>query len=160
MGLLQLLSNKKPKTSNSEPLKLQFCVQAGLRTFRQAPHVTFSVRGYQGRESHKGLGRIDTGADLSSIPRAMFREIAPVPIIRPIMIRDHAGKQQQHYTFRIEIILWNGDRPYSRITPVSGVILREDNNAGLIGMDVLSHFRLEGEGKDWKLLPRKAGQGT
>lgn len=152
MGLLQLLLHSNQDANESLPLVYENIYGMTCK----APMVEISVtRLLDGKASSRCMARIDTGADVTCIPRRLFLDIRPLPMGRSFLIRGHGGKVGREWTKYGVINLWNGRHIYKSVRPARGFLVQDDECPALLGMDVLSHFRLEGEGSDWKLLPRR-----
>ena len=147
MGPLQLRSHK-----NDGVLELMFVKVAG--SCQNAPCVEMFITNAIGKRSPKFIARIDTGADISCIPKEVFRHIMPCMWGIPVLIRDREGDAKRERTFRITLNILDGVQTYKRISPPRGVLIRE-GTTGLLGMDIiLPYFRLEGESNIWRLIPR------
>lgn len=148
MSLRQLLFNR-----NSEVLNLMFVKVPGACV--EAPCVEISITGYTGKQSSKIIARIDTGADISCIPKSLFRQIMPVLQGPHVLIRDHQGSISRERTFLGSIDLWDGKKFYMSVKLKRGFVVQDMHDTALVGMDViLPYFRLEGEGRNWRLIPR------
>lgn len=88
--------------------------------------------------------RIDTGADITCIPRTYANMLGPLILGNPIRVRGHDGSIKRVWTYRMKIAL-QGYPNKSNVRfyrPEKGVLIT-DSDIGLIGMDIISNY--------WKL---------
>jgi len=148
MGLPRLRSRKKDGF-----LELMFMRVPG--SCANAPCLEMFITNSMGKRSSRFLARIDTGADISCVPKEAFRHIMPCMPGVPVLIRDHRGGVNREQTFILTINLLGGGQTYKRVRPPRGVLIQDSLETGLLGMDIiLPYFRLEGEGINWRLIPR------
>lgn len=106
-----------------------------------APYVTISIASLAGQKTLDNVfdARIDTGADITCIPRIYASALGPLILGNPLKVRSHDGTINQVWTYRI-IIYIQGYPDVNKIRsyhPERGILLT-DSNIGLIGMDIIS----------------------
>ena len=108
-----------------------------------APYVDVTISALTGRKSVdvSFKARIDTGADITCVPRSQARMLMPLLLGRPLLIRAHDGSVKRTRT-HLMIISVHGypdeEQPRS-YRPERGVLLT-DSDIGLIGMDIISKY--------------------
>jgi hypothetical protein len=106
-----------------------------------APYVSTSVTVLD-KESRVFDSRIDSGADITCIPRFAIKDIEPLLLGNPITVRGHDGNVSKVWTYKATIKLHgypgDGVKTYN---PERGILLT-DSHIGLIGMDILRNFNL------------------
>ena len=115
--------------------------QSGTACF--APYVDVSISALTGRGSKNVSfkARIDTGADITCIPRNQANMLMPLLLGRPILVRGHDGNVKRVRTHLVIVSIHgcpdeNGMKSYR---PERGVLLT-DSDIGLIGMDIISKY--------------------
>jgi hypothetical protein len=85
---------------------------------------------------------IDTGADITCIPRAYASKLGPLILGNPITVRGHDGNVNRVWTYRltISVLSYPEDGRLKSYRPEKGVLLT-DSNIGLIGMDIIGTCR-------------------
>lgn len=106
-----------------------------------APYVTISIASLAGQKALDNVfdARIDTGADITCIPRIYASALGPLILGNPLKVRSHDGTINQVWTYRM-IIYIQGYPDINKIRsyhPERGILLT-DSNIGLIGMDIIS----------------------
>jgi len=86
--------------------------------------------------------RIDTGADITCIPRTYASKLGPLILGNPITVRGHDGNVNRVWTYRltISILSYPDNGRLRSYRPEKGVLLT-DSNIGLIGMDIIGVCR-------------------
>jgi len=86
--------------------------------------------------------RIDTGADITCIPRVYASKLGPLILGNPITVRGHDGNVNRVWTYRltISVLSYPDDGRLKSYRPEKGVLLT-DSNIGLIGMDIIGTCR-------------------
>lgn len=112
--------------------------KSGVACF--APYVSVIISALSGQSQEKSLfdARIDTGADITCIPKAYANKLGPLIIGNPLTVRGHDGTVSRVWTYRMNIAIMgypDEDRLKS-YRPERGVLLT-DSNIGLIGMDII-----------------------
>jgi len=112
--------------------------KSGVACF--APYVSVIISALYGSSQEKALfdARIDTGADITCIPKIYANKLGPLIIGNPLTVRGHDGKITRVWTYRMNIAIMgypNSDR-LKTYHPERGVLLT-DSNMGLIGMDII-----------------------
>jgi len=112
--------------------------KSGVACF--APYVSVIISALSGQSQEKALfdARVDTGADITCIPKAYADKLGPLIVGNPLTVRGHDGKVTRVWTYRMNIAIMghpDGDRLKS-YRPERGVLLT-DSNIGLIGMDII-----------------------
>jgi hypothetical protein len=112
--------------------------KSGVACF--APYVNVIISALSGQNQEKALfdARIDTGADITCIPKTYANKLGPLIIGNPITVRGHDGTISRVWTYRMNIAIMgypDGDRLKS-YRPERGVLLT-DSSIGLIGMDII-----------------------
>jgi len=112
--------------------------KSGVACF--APYVSVIISALSGQSQEKALfdARIDTGADITCIPKIHANKLGPLIIGNPITVRGHDGTISRVWTYRMNIAIMcypDGDR-LKTYRPERGVLLT-DSNIGLIGMDII-----------------------
>jgi hypothetical protein len=108
-----------------------------------APYVDVTVSSLMGRKSLEVnfKARIDTGADITCIPRSQANTLMPLLLGRPLLVRGHDGSIKRSRTHLV-ILSIHGypDAENSKLyRPERGVLLT-DSDIGLIGMDIISKY--------------------
>jgi hypothetical protein len=82
--------------------------------------------------------RIDTGADITCIPKAYANKLGPMILGNPITVRGHDGNVTRVWTYRltISILAYPDESRLRSYRPEKGVLLT-DSSIGLIGMDII-----------------------
>lgn len=114
----------------------------GTACFAPYVHISISALGGQKSETVSLEARIDTGADITCIPRVYANMLGPLILGKPIKVRGHDGVIKRVWTYRMVISI-QGYPDESRTRsyrPERGVLLT-DSNIGLIGMDIISNNR-------------------
>ncbi|MDQ1327019.1 MAG: Peptidase protein [Candidatus Poribacteria bacterium] len=86
--------------------------------------------------------RIDTGADITCIPKAYASKLGPLILGNPITVRGHDGNVTRVWTYRltISILAYPDEDRLKSYRPEKGILLT-DSSIGLIGMDVIGACR-------------------
>jgi hypothetical protein len=116
--------------------------QAGTDHF--APYVDVSISSaLAGRRSVdvNFKARIDTGADITCIPKGQAEKLMPLPLGRPVLIRrdDDSLKTARTYLVIISVHGYPGAGQLKSYRPERGVLLA-DSHVGLIGMDIIGKY--------------------
>lgn len=110
-----------------------------------APYVKVEMRALAGwnPSTVNFMARIDTGADLTCVPRIQAEKLMPLPLGKPVLVSGHDGRVKRLPTYRVIISIpgYPDENQLESYRPERGVLLT-DSSVGLIGMDV---------GKRWKL---------
>jgi len=110
-----------------------------------APYVRISICPLMGQKTDVFFdARIDTGADITCIPKAYANTLGPLILGNPIKVRGHDGSIKRVWTYRMIVSLQGyPDESYKKdYRPEKGILIT-DSSIGLIGMDVISDY--------WKL---------
>ena len=119
-----------------------------------APYVSVVARGLYGEAEGKSFDmRIDTGADITCIPRDTVK-ILDLKFALPMRVRGHCGKIERVRPRMVAIHINNGDDTWI-FTPKRGVLLTK-SPIGLLGMDVLRDMVLHME--DERLVLSRKGE--
>ena len=127
-----------------------------------APYLDCCISAFPGMEvpaSATFLGRVDTGADLTVVPRCATIDLPPIPIVRSVFIRMGDNKTQRTRTHLLEVGIKNADGVYERFSLPGGVLLM-DGDVGIIGMDILNHFDILMVGGIWVMERNESGGGS
>lgn len=101
--------------------------------------------------------RIDTGADITCIPKAYASKLGPLILGNPITVRGHDGNVTRVWTYRltISILAYPDNGRLRSYRPEKGVLLT-DSSIGLIGMDILNQFKyVTFSGKEFWIKEKK-----
>jgi len=116
--------------------------KAGVACF--APYVSILISPLSGHNKEEIIfdARIDTGADITCIPRSFASKLGPLILGNPITVRGHDGNVHKVWTYRIAVTLlgYPDNQKLKSYRPERGVLLT-DSNIGLIGMDIISHCK-------------------
>lgn len=114
--------------------------------------ITATASDRRGLRSSKFYLCLDTGSVVTCVPR-MFCAGLRLPRRCQTGIVDYKGMISFEWTHGAEIELWREDKIVFSFRPARGVFLKQ-GYTGLLGMDMIfPHFRVEGEGTDWVLIP-------
>ncbi len=118
--------------------------QTGTACF--APYLEVSISALAGRKTSDAVfkARIDTGADITCIPGSYAKELMPLLLGKPILVRGHDGaiKRTRTHLMIISIHCHPDGTELKHYRPERGVLIT-DSSIGLIGMDIISKY--------WKL---------
>ena len=122
--------------------------QAG--TACSAPYVNVSISALTGQKSGdiSFKARLDTGADITCIPRSRAKMLMPLLLGRPLLVRGHDGsvKRVRTHLMIISIHGYPEEDQLKLYRPERGVLLT-DSDVGLIGMDIISqHWKATFDG--------------
>jgi len=114
------------------------------RSACSAPYISIGISSLTGKKSGEVNldARIDTGADITCIPRMYANTLGPLMIGNPLTIRGHDGTIKRVWTYRM-VISMRGypDENFAKsCRPERGVLLT-DSDIGLIGMDIIGNCR-------------------
>lgn len=107
-----------------------------------APYLEVSISSLTGqRAAGISKARIDSGADISSIPRNQVKTLMPLPPGKQVLVRAHDGtiKRANTHLVTISVYGYPGEEQVESYQPERGVLLT-DSNTGLIGMDIISEY--------------------
>ncbi len=122
---------------NSKPYEKQ----PGLDCPAPYVNVTISALGHGKIVGTTFKARIDTGADITCIPRVQAEMLTPLHRGKTILVRGHDGNVKKERTHLMAVSIYGYPdefRPQSYL-PERGVLLT-DSNIGLIGMDIISRY--------------------
>lgn len=106
-----------------------------------APYVTVLISPLSGYNKEEIIfdARIDTGADITCIPKSFASKLGPLILGNPISVRGHDGNVHKVWTYRIAVTVlgYPDNQKLKSYRPERGVLLT-DSNIGLIGMDIIS----------------------
>ena len=122
--------------------------QAGTVCF--APYVNVTISTLTGQESTNisFKARLDTGADITCIPKKQAEKLSPLLSGRPLPVRGHDGsvKRVRTYLMIVSIHCYPDEDQSKSYRPERGVLLT-DSDIGLIGMDIISqHWEVKFNG--------------
>jgi len=107
-----------------------------------APYVDVIISSLTGRKSTAIFkARVDSGADITCIPKNKVEKLMPLLLGRPLLIRGHDGTIKRMRT-HLAIISMHGYPDQGQLKsyrPERGVLLT-DSDVGLIGMDIISKY--------------------
>jgi hypothetical protein len=123
--------------------------KSGVACFAPYVGVIISSLAEQNPDTVVFDARIDTGADITCIPKAYANKLGPMILGNPITVRGHDGNVTRVWTYRLTISilaypdvlpLLGGTRRLKSYRPEKGVLLT-DSSIGLIGMDIIGVCR-------------------
>ena len=123
--------------------------KSGVACFAPYVGVIISSLAEQNPDTVVFDARIDTGADITCIPKAYANKLGPMILGNPITVRGHDGNVTRVWTYRLTISilaypavfpLLGGMRRLKSYRPEKGVLLT-DSSIGLIGMDIIGVCR-------------------
>ena len=123
--------------------------KSGVACFAPYVGVIISSLAEQNTDTVVFDARIDTGADITCIPKAYANKLGPMILGNPITVRGHDGNVTRVWTYRLTISilaypavfpLLGGTRRLKSYRPEKGVLLT-DSSIGLIGMDIIGVCR-------------------
>ena len=116
--------------------------KSGVVCFAPYVSIIISSLAEQNTDTVVFDARIDTGADITCIPRAYAGKLGPLILGNPITVRGHDGIVNRVWTYRltISIMSYPDDGSLKSYRPERGVLLT-DSNIGLIGMDIIGNCR-------------------
>lgn len=117
---------------------------------RNAPAAFISVLSPNGNRGDKVLARLDTGADVTTVPLWCVKTLF-LPFNAPVRLRMTNGCYYRGYTMKAAIEIWDGATSFGLFETRMGIVVTKDSTTGLLGMDVLGYLRLEGYGNEWTL---------
>ena len=108
-----------------------------------APYVDVTISSLTGRRSRdvNFKARIDTGADITCVPRSQAEALMPLLLGKPLLVRGHDGniKRAKTHLVTISIHAYPHRCEPESYRPERGVLLT-DSDIGLIGMDIISRY--------------------
>lgn len=104
-----------------------------------APAVKLIVYRPFSEESVTGIGKIDTGADITVIPSKWVKELSLIPA-SVVCIRGYDGRLREAYTYYVRIEFQGFKFPLVET-------LSSNRQDALIGRDILNKLKLELNGK-------------
>jgi hypothetical protein len=110
-------------------------------TVCEAPYVDVGICALASEGEVRFRARIDTGADITCIPKDAARKLRPLLMGRPLLIRGHDGGVQRTRTYLMVVMVygWPEIAVVRSYRPRRGVILT-DSDIGLVGMDIVSQW--------------------
>jgi hypothetical protein len=116
--------------------------KSGVACFAPYVDVVISSLAEQNPDTVVFDARIDTGADITCIPKAYANKLGPMILGNPITVRGHDGNVTRVWTYRlaISILAYPDDGRLKSYRPEKGVLLT-DSSIGLIGMDIIGVCR-------------------
>jgi len=116
-----------------------------------APYVVTTIFGLRHGESVPFLSRLDLGADITCVPKSHAKKLMPLTPGRSVLIRAHDGdvKRSRTYILTVSICGCPDEEQVLSYLPKRGVLLTE-SDIGLIGMDLIRHWKLEVDGASEK----------
>ncbi|MEO0264955.1 MAG: hypothetical protein ABIM17_06915 [candidate division WOR-3 bacterium] len=111
-----------------------------------APVVRLTVYKPFSKESITGIGKIDTGADITVIPNKWVRGLSLIPA-SVVWVRGYDSRLREAYTYYVKIEFQGFKFPLVEI-------LSSNRQDALIGRDILNKLKVELNGKklDFKLF--------
>jgi len=116
--------------------------KSGVACFAPYVGVIISSLAEQNPDTVVFDARIDTGADITCIPKAYASKLGPLILGNPITVRGHDGNVTRVWTYRltISILAYPDEGRLKPYRPEKGVLLT-DSSIGLIGMDIIGICR-------------------
>ena len=116
--------------------------KSGVACFAPYVGVIISSLAEQNPDTVVFDARIDTGADITCIPKAYASKLGPLILGNPITVRGHDGNVTRVWTYRltISILAYPDEGRLKSYRPEKGVLLT-DSSIGLIGMDIIGVCR-------------------
>ena len=116
--------------------------KSGVACFAPYVGVIISSLAEQNPDTVVFDARIDTGADITCIPKAYANKLGPMILGNPITVRGHDGNVTRVWTYRltISILAYPDESRLKSYRPEKGVLLT-DSSIGLIGMDIIGVCR-------------------
>jgi len=116
--------------------------KSGVACFAPYVGVIISSLAEQNPDTVVFDARIDTGADITCIPKAYASKLGPLILGNPITVRGHDGNITRVWTYRltISIMAYPDEGRLKSYRPEKGILLT-DSSIGLIGMDIISICR-------------------
>lgn len=116
--------------------------KSGVACFAPYVGVIISSLAEQNPDTVVFDARIDTGADITCIPKAYANKLGPMILGNPITVRGHDGNITRVWTYRltISILAYPDESRLKSYRPEKGVLLT-DSSIGLIGMDIIGVCR-------------------
>ena len=95
--------------------------------------------------------RLDTGADMTCIPKSQAKKLMPLLRARTVLVSAHNGNCEESRTHQLTVSV-HGEEVIKSYRPAGGVLL-VDCDAGLIGMDIMENWRVtfDGRGKTFSV---------
>jgi len=114
----------------------------GVACFAPYVSVIISSLAEQNPDTVVFDARIDTGADITCIPKSYASKLGPLILGNPITVRGHDGNVSRVWTYRltISILAYPDDGRLRSYRPEKGILLT-DSNIGLVGMDIIGICR-------------------
>lgn len=122
-----------------------------------SPTATISVMSPGGKRGCKCYMRLDTGADVTSVPWSAVMHLY-LPFKKRVNLRLSDGSVRALGTRRAHIEIWDGESRFGLFEPPHGIVVLMDMRFGHLGMDILKHLRIEGYDKEWKISYPGGGQ--
>lgn len=104
-----------------------------------APVVKLSVCNPFSRGFVEGVGKIDTGADITVIPIEWVRRLSLMPA-SVVWVQGYDGRPRGVYMYYVEIKLQNFEFPLVKV-------IASNRRDALIGRDILNKLKIELDGK-------------
>ena len=116
--------------------------KSGVACFAPYVGVIISSLAEQNPDTVVFDARIDTGADITCVPKAYANKLGPMILGNPITVRGHDGNVTRVWTYRltISILAYPDESRLKSYRPEKGVLLT-DSSIGLIGMDIIGVCR-------------------
>ncbi len=138
------------KVTRGAILEVNFLKIAG--TVESAPFVDARIANPNGKwGSNTFRARIDTGADISCIPRAALGDDWILPSAKPVFTRDFTGESNRLRAYRVRFAIMDRKENIFWEKLLSRGILLTNGPTGLLGMDVLKYFKWGGEREIFKI---------
>ena len=112
--------------------------KSGVACFAPYVGVIISSLAEQNPDTVVFDARIDTGADITCIPKAYASKLGPLILGNPITVRGHDGNITRVWTYRltISILAYPDEGRLKSYRPEKGILLT-DSSIGLVGMDII-----------------------
>lgn len=121
---------------------------------RAGPFAQISVVDSVGNETPRMYARLDTGADLTTVPIGTIKSAGLMLLpSKHVAVRDVHGRCKSTWTYIATLRIWNDDKLFYEKRMLYG-LLRTANPTPLIAMDVISDFDITSRGNLWMLKRR------
>jgi hypothetical protein len=112
--------------------------------YRTGPYVDIVISNGVNKETDNivsCVARIDTGADISVVPRCYIEQLGTLILCSSVTIRGHDGSCSRLWTYKLSISLlsYPDKSDIKTFRPERGVILTNSSTA-LIGLDILNQL--------------------